>query len=251
MLSYAPLLIYVALKQIARVYNVSFNDLAEAEKRLCVGLPLANWEKYRSELMDTLTDFQVSGNHIHLDNIEILAQGQGVLVDYVLDEAGNENEERGNSNLLIADIGFNTVDVLCVEEGICSKQWSDMIDGGGICRICDITSKHLQKSEIYLSEQAVKEVLFKKELSIYGQKKDYSAVIRNASEAYTDMLGQEIKSRWSKFLQKADRLILAGGGAYYVGHFAGYSPSFVYTPHRPEYCNAQGFTKYLVVNDGD
>ena len=76
LLSYAPLLIYVALKQIARVYNVSFSDLFEAEKRLCVGLPLANWEKYRSELMDTLTDFQVSENHAHLDNIEVLAQGQ-------------------------------------------------------------------------------------------------------------------------------------------------------------------------------
>ena len=246
LLSYAPLLIYVALEQTAKKYSMSLIELAETEKQLCVGLPLANWEKYRSEFTDALTDFEVSGDHIHFDTIEILAQGQGVLVDYALDDSGSEKEERGSSNLLIVDIGFNTVDVLCVEKGVCSKQWSDMIEGGGICRICDAVNKHLQKSEVYLSEQAVKEVLFEKELSIYGQKKDYSTVIRNASEAYTDMLEQEIRSKWSSFLQKAHKLILAGGGAYYVGKFNGYSPGFVYTPNLPEYCNARGFTKYLI-----
>ena len=251
LLTYAPLLIYVVLERIAKVYGISFNELAEAEKQLCVGLPLANWEKYRSEFAEALTDFEVSGDYIHFDTIEVLAQGQGVLVDYVLDDLGNEKGEHGNSNLLIVDIGFNTVDVLCVEKGVCSKQWSDMIEGGGICRICDIINKHLQKSEVYLSEQAVKEVLFEKELSIYGQKKDYSTVIRNASEAYADMLEQEIKSKWSSFLRKAHKLILAGGGAYYVGKFNGYSPGFVYTPNLPEYCNARGFAKYLTAQEDE
>jgi len=246
LLTYAPLLVYVALEQLAKKYSMSFEDLAEAEKHLCVGLPLAHWEKHKVKFTDILTSFQVSGRHIRFDTIEVLPQGQGVLVDYVLDDSGNENEDRGNSNLLIVDIGFNTVDILCVEEGICSKRWSDMIEGGGICRICDILNKHLQKSEVFLPEQAVKDVLLKKELSIYGQKNDYSTVIRNASEAYTDMLEQEIRSRWAPFLQKAHKLILAGGGAYYVGNFSGYSPGFAYTPYLSEYCNARGFIKYLV-----
>ena len=248
LLTYAPLLVYVSLRKIAEVFEINFDDLVVAEKQLCVGLPLAQWEKYKPRFIDTLTDFQVSKDHIHLDTIEVLAQGQGVLVDYVLDDSGVEEGERGDDNLLIVDIGFNTVDVLCVEEGICSKRWSDMIEGGGICRICDIINKHLQKSEIYLSEQVIKDVLLAKELSIYGQRKDYSTVIRDASEAYSDMLEQEIKSRWSRFSQKAQKLILSGGGAYYITNFNGYAPDFVCTPHLPEYSNARGFAKYLMAS---
>ena len=246
LLNYVPLLVYVSLRKIAKVFEIDFDDLILAEKQVCVGLPLAQWDKYKDKFRDALTDFHVSKDHIRLDTIKILAQGQGVLVDYVLDDSGDEQGERGLENLFIVDIGFNTVDVLCVEEGVCSKRWSDMIEGGGICRICDTINKHLQRSEISLAEQAIKEVLSKKELIIYGQRKDYSTVIRDASEAYSDMLGQEIKSRWSKFFQKAHKLILSGGGAWYITNFNGYAPDFVCTPHLREYSNARGFTKYLV-----
>ena len=245
LLTYVPLLIYASLERVAETYSIGFDELIVAAKQLCIGLPLSYWEEYESKFADMLTDFQVAGRHVHFDAVEVLAQGQGVLVDFVIDDAWHENEERANSDIVIVDIGFNTIDVLCVEEGTCSKEWSDMIEGGGICRICDSVNSNLQKSRIYLPEQAVKDVLMKKELTIYGQNRDLSNVIRNASEAYTDKLEQEIRSRWSSFLQRADKLIIAGGGAYYLSEFNGYPPDFICVPNDPEYSNARGFLKYL------
>ncbi|MBN2251089.1 MAG: ParM/StbA family protein [Candidatus Altiarchaeota archaeon] len=246
LLTYAPLLIYASLERIADIYSIGLDELMDAEKQLCIGLPLAYWEEYESRFAGMLAGFRVAGRHVRFDAVEVLAQGQGVLVDFVIDDAWHVNGERANCDIVIVDIGFNTIDVLCVEEGTCSKEWSDMIEGGGICRICESVGNILQKSRIYLPEQAVKDVLMKKQLTIYGQTRDFSGVIRNASEAYTDMLEQEIRSRWSRFLQRADRLIIAGGGAYYLSNFDGYPPDFVEVSPLPEYSNSRGFIKYLV-----
>jgi hypothetical protein len=151
-------------------------------------------------------------------------------------------------NVLVVDIGFNTVDILGVVDGRPSREWSGMLERGGISRIGEQVGSFLQREfNFELPEQAIKDVLQKQEIALYGATKDISWAIRKASEEYAAWLLQEIRSRWEGFLKKADQLILAGGGAYYVvdSFCSIYPQEFIHVPEKPEYSNALGFHKYL------
>ena len=242
LLSYAPLLAYVA------VGEVSPEGLPEEGMELCVGMPLAHFHTRKAQLAEVLREVRVSGRTVSFNSVDVRAQGQGILFDFVLDDEGRPRIDRLDLNLLVLDIGFNTVDVLGVVEGRPSREWSDMIERGGISRICEQLGYYLKGEHGFdLSEQSLKDVLQKREIKLYGAKKDLSGPIRSLCEEYTEWLLAEVRSRWEGFLRKADGLIVAGGGAHYVGGLFRdrYPGSFVYVPHEPEYANARGFYKYL------
>jgi len=54
---------------------------------------------------------------------------------------------------------------------------------------------------------------------IIRSKKDLSGIIEDIVSEYVEWLLQEVQGRWDGFLKRADRLIIAGGGAYYVKEF--------------------------------
>ena len=243
LLMYAPLLAYKTLIQTSRSLELSKPD--SINKQLCVGVPLGYYDR-KNELKNRLVNFAVSNDNVQFE-VEVRAQGQGILFDYMLDRQGRPINERINQNLLIVDIGFNTVDVLGVIEGRPNKEWSDMVENSGICRICEEVQAYL-KREIHfdLPEQIVKDVISSSRISLYGNKKDVSVPVRKAKELYSDRLNQEIKTRWDPFLKRADKLIIAGGGAYYMDNLQEIYPrDFIYVPDEPEYCNARGFLKYM------
>ncbi|MFH1674918.1 MAG: ParM/StbA family protein [Pseudomonadota bacterium] len=245
LMTYSPLLAYKAMADIARTASIPLADLLSANKRLCLGIPLAYYPR-REELKRRLSAYSVSGDAVRFDNIEVRAQSQGILFDYMLDEQGRPVDERINQNVLVLDIGFNTVDVLGVIDGRPNREWSGMLENGGICRICEELKTYLQKELSFsLSEQVVKEVLQKGRVSLYGADRDLSTPVRRANEAYSDWLGREVNSRWDDFLKRADKLIIAGGGAYYVNELQDrYPREFVFIPDDPEYSNARGFLKF-------
>lgn len=248
LITYAPLLVYRAIEHLSEKRAIPLVDLLNGKIRLCLGVPLAYFHERRTELLKALEDCRVSGNRITFESVDIRAQGQGILFDYMLDDSGIPLPARLNFNILIVDIGFNTVDILGVIQGRPSREWSDMLEGGGIVRISGEIQSHLTKNFGFsLPEQAVKDVLQKESISLYGVEKDLSDIIRTVSQGYADWLLQEISSRWDGFLKRADRMIVAGGGALYVRHhfLEKYPKGFLHLPERPEYANAFGFYKYL------
>ena len=92
-----------------------------------------------------LSAYSVSGDVVRFDHIEVRAQSQGILFDYMLDDQGRPVDAHINRNVLVLDIGFNTVDVLGVIEGRPNREWSGMLENGGICRICEELKTYLQK----------------------------------------------------------------------------------------------------------
>jgi hypothetical protein len=250
LLGYSPLLAYAAIEKALQSLAGApdFETLAECKKYLCLGMPLAHFHSKRAPLMDIMKKSHVSDSVLTFDAIDIRAQGQGILFDYVLDDAGQPIPDRLNLNILVVDIGFNTVDILGVVNGRPSREWSGMLDRGGISRIGEQVGNFLQREfNFELPEQALKDVLQKKEIALYGASKDISWQIRKASEEYAAWLLQEIRSRWEGFLKTADRLILAGGGAYYVqdAFQSAYRQGFLKIMENPEFSNAIGFQKYL------
>lgn len=252
LITYSPLLAYKAIKDVATAGNIPLPDLLSAQKQLCLGIPLAYYAR-RHELENSLSNYTVCGDIMSFDAIDVRAQSQGVLFDYMVDEYGRPVENRIDETALVIDIGFNTVDILGVVAGRPSKEWSGMIEHGGICRICDDLKNYLQKEFSFnLSEQVVKDIICNGYVKLYGSKKDLSTPIRSFKEAYCDWLIQEINSRWDKFLKRADRLIIAGGGSYYTDSLQeGYPSDFVIIPDVPEFGNARGFFKYLMAGKGN
>ena len=252
LLRYSPLLAYKAIKNVATMGNIPLPDLLSAQKRICLGIPLAYYSK-RHELEDSLSNYTVCGDIMSFDAIDVRAQSQGILFDYMVDEHAQPVENRIDETALVVDIGFNTVDVLGVVAGRPSKEWSGMIEHGGICRMCDDLKNYLQTEFSFnLPEQVVKDIICNGYVNLYGSRKDLSTPIRSYKEAYCDWLIQEINSRWDKFLKRADRLIIAGGGSYYTDSLQERYPSdFVIIPDMPEFGNARGFFKYLMADQGN
>ena len=245
LLTYSPLLAYKALADLRLSCSFGFKQFVSAKKKLCLGLPLAYYSK-KDKIEEALSGYTVSGNIVRFDAIEVRAQGQGIFFDYVLDEDGQPIKSRMNETVLVLDVGFNTVDVLGIVDGTPNKEWSAMLEKSGVCRICQALQDHLQTElDFLLSEQVIKDIVQKGHISLYGAARDLSTPIRKAKERYSEWLSREVDSRWDKFLKSADKLIVAGGGAYYIDHLKQkYPEQFLYVPHDPEYSNARGFLKF-------
>ena len=250
LMAFSPLLTWAALEKTLQIQSCALDPevLKAARKRLCLGMPLAHFHSKRSDLMEILKKKKVYELELPFTSIDVRAQGQGIFFDFILDQVGLPISERMNLNILVVDIGFNTVDILGVVGGRPSREWSSMLDGGGISRIAEQVGSFLQRElNFELPEQVLKDVIQKKEIALYGAVKDISWPIRKASEEYAEWLFNKIRSRCEAFLKQADLLILAGGGAYYVQDefTAAYPQGFVHVPENPEFSNAIGFLKYL------
>jgi len=248
LMEFAPLLAYVAVEKVAEAGNGASEPAFRANKGVCLGIPLAYFHSKHTALANVVRQCAVSGSLLQFEQVEVRAQGQGILFDFALKDDGTPIEDRLDMTMLIVDVGFNTVDILGVVDGRSSREWSGMIERGGVSRICRQVGDYLQREFGFdLPEQSLKDVIMQGQVGIYGVSKDISALIRQASEQYSDWLVQEIRARWDGFLKQADKLIIAGGGAYYVHDdlIDKYPKQFIHVPQAPEYSNARGFLKYL------
>jgi hypothetical protein len=236
LLKYAPLLLYRSLKWLD-------SDSFTPVEQIAIGLPLA-YHHRRFEFGNSVRRVMVNGEIMEFQRVEVFPQGVGILLDYRLNQEGEELEET-RQNLLILDIGFNTVDVVVAERGRAVRDECGMLERSGVSRICQDLSNHLQReTTINLTEQEAKDVLLQRKLKVYGQEKELSETIRTLTENYMDWIFQNLKSRWGERLKRVDKLIIAGGGAYYVRDYLPeiYEAQTV-IPELPEFANARGFLK--------
>lgn len=225
------------------------NEQGFNEKRVGLGLPLT-WYSKKEEFLTELTATVVNGSKLDIEP-SLYPQAVGILLDYRLDIKGGTKQETGR-NGIIMDVGFNTVDVLCFENGMAVRSDSATLDKFGISRIITELIESIQRNHnVGLSEQEGKEVFQNGYISIFGHKQDISESIRNITEKYFDELMHRIKSNWENRLQRADVLILAGGGAISLKD---YLPSeyskIIQIPSMPEYSNARGYLKGLIATGG-
>jgi plasmid segregation protein ParM len=249
LIEFSPLFIYKALQDFQDFFNIDTIDFLNAEKNLCVGLPLENFFNYKSCLASTVKDIEVDNTKISFNKINICPQGQGVLFDFFVDENGDFDKDWQNKNLVIIDIGFNTVDILIVENGLISSTESFMLDGFGVCRITEQLEIFLrdQYSAPHLYESELKEILYKKEYCLYNKPLPIQNELKKIIAENAQDLFLEIKNKLNSFIIKSDRLILAGGGAYYIQEYFAeqYPKEFLYYPEQPEFSNSRGYLKLM------
>jgi actin-like ATPase involved in cell morphogenesis len=231
---YSPLFIHHTLKV-----------LKIEPAHVAAGLPLGLFNK-KDEMIKELTTVHVDGISMKAQ-LSMFPQAVGILLDYRMDEKGKVKPGTAKNGIIL-DIGFNTIDVLCFEKGTAIKSDAKTLDKFGISKIVLGLVEFINREHgIQLSDQEAKDVFLAGRMNVYGNKIDLTEPIRNITEMYFDEVMHNISSLWDKRLQRADIMLLAGGGAVTI---AKYVPSeyakIVLVPERPEFANARGYLKAIM-----
>ncbi len=253
LIKFSPLLVFRALEELAVRYGKNkFDDLLKAPKHISVGLPLEHFREHKEILRKTLQTFQVSGYHVNFNSkVDVRAQGQGVQTDFLCNVNGAMDQFL-KATIAILDIGYNTVDVFCIDEGRPSSEHSFMLSKAGLCMLV----KRLTSTQTWVdlkltgsNEVDAKEALKKGDITIQGKQYDLRNDIDRLSEEYAEDMFNAVNEEAERFLKRANKLIIAGGGskfvqAYFERKYAEY-PEFLHFMDSREYSNAKGYLSFI------
>jgi len=160
----------------------------------------------------------------------VIPQGVGIYLDVKDKVKSNE--------MLILDIGFNTVDYILVSNGV--KKKGNTLEKQGVERMVEMFRSQIDISFVkQFSLQRVME-LFEKGYGVFeGDRIDLSHIKKRAIDEYNEILKTRLKSEIGNLLDEIETIVLAGGGAYYIKDIR----KDVYIPDAPEFSQARGYTK--------
>ncbi|MDY0362180.1 MAG: ParM/StbA family protein [Desulforegulaceae bacterium] len=229
------------------------NDVKTSNLCVCAGLPLEFYADYKQALKESISDFSINGKKFKFKSVSIMAQGEGVLYDYAIDENFKLRSSVDGSNMVVIDVGYNTVDVLIVNQGSCSSHHSQMLESAGICKATKMLESHV-KSQIksivgmsaILTEQDLKQCLKQKFFVFKGERIEFADICAEIIREYSAYLYAEIENRFGPFIVRADRVLCAGGGAHYISNYftEKLGEKFLFIPEKPEFANARGYGKF-------
>nr|DAS83427.1 MAG TPA: hypothetical protein [Caudoviricetes sp.] len=179
-------------------------------------------------------------------NIFVLPQG--AIAKLAVDKYGinfpteNINFNK-NASYILADMGFNTLDVCHVINGQTSSNLVIGLEGKGAIVMAEEVQKGIKESyNIDLSISEVKDVLVTNNFKRRGKVYACDKLVSDAKLNYQNMLIEIIEANFGKVLDKVDNLIMVGGGATF---FKTEPTSFMQAPkNKPEYYNAIGYYEY-------
>lgn len=235
---------YKSLEYYAPLFVVHALKLAGVDKigvaKLVTGLSIAQIQN-SGHFQDAITHFVVDGIEYTFD-VLLLPQGAGVKLAYDKfgpDYPNVQKEFLGEANYVIADIGFNTTDLLLISQGKTDPNLFEGIEKSGIMKIAAqmgkiIDEKHGRK----LSLQEAREVLDTGIYKLRGQKHNYEPEVQNLKELFLKEILDLINQRYGHIIDKVDFIVIGGGGAYL---FKNSSDGFIKVINSDsEYYNAIG-----------
>ena len=201
---------------------------------ICVSLSIAEYKNKKQELKKTCEYFIINKKEYRQD-VLVLAQGLGIWAN-----AGKPK------NALIVDIGYNTVDVLVIKDGVPSAEYSSGYTNKGTCIIASELSDRIKKdfNGKTLSDFEINDVLqtgvFMLNRKSYNMSDTINAAKKSYSKTILDMVLNDIKIK--NIAERTNNLILAGGGALFIDEYIKEQYG-IEIPDNPEYANVNGFLK--------
>ncbi len=224
--TYAPLLCAHALLKLAP--EPSGNMIG-------VGLPPADYRRHKEAFQSTLGRITIGGQALE-NCVSVFPQGAVAIVEWV--------QTHGDlKNIILVDIGHNTLDVVPVRNGLTIPDESASISRGGICIITDRLVKVVRNEwEFTLNGPEAAEALRCGVVKKYGEEIDLTKTIRTCVEQYAVYLDGILKEQWGEHLKKVDRIVFLGGGANLIErHLPDRYRKIVKVMPQPEYVNARGY----------
>jgi hypothetical protein len=185
-----------------------------------------------------VSDFEVVLRSVCGDaKVKILPQGVGILYDVVSkDETLNE--------VLVIDIGYNTVDCLVAEkiEGVWRKKRGITIEGFGVMKAVSLMRELFSSRMEFFKNWSVSRLVDAFEVGyvvVDGERVDLSGYKVEAVRRYEELLVGRLKAELGDDFRSIESVVLAGGGAYYVSDK--YFGKRVIIPEKPEFSQARGY----------
>jgi len=225
LVKYSPVFLYHIMERL------KFPEIST----ICVSLSLADYKEHKNNLKNSCSKFLI--NQKYFEN-KILVVPQGVGIWYYCDQP---------KNAAIIDIGFNTIDVLVVEDSILSVDKSfGLVDKGAVILASNVAKIFYAKYNDQISKYLANEILLNHGKIKYERKEyDLSEDIEKLRANYTEKVLADVfnNTDFKGLLKSIDTLIVAGGGAYYLdGSFI--EKEGILVPNKPDYANVLGFIKY-------
>jgi hypothetical protein len=223
-LKYSPLILY----EIFRRENIKPDVIS-------ISLSLTEYKKKKEELKKVCSKFLINGEYFEQEVI-VLPQGIGIW------------KRMGSpENALIIDIGHSTVDILAVKGGKPDGRLSFGIDDAGTSMIVSEIREYIIKNYNFNpTEQEAKEILEKGKLKIMRREIPLTDLIEDLKKSYsTTILNKVLEySNVREFFKRADKVIIAGGGAYFFSKEI-QEEYGIEIPEKPEFANVEGFFEIL------
>jgi plasmid segregation protein ParM len=238
--NYAPLLIVKAL-QLANIQDIEFElhtglSLYDMQKPAIFETDCAN---RKEEFIKRLSSFVVNDTH-YTPKVTMFAQGQGAWFEFCKEFGFIENGID-----VIVDIGYRTNDIIIFDSKIPLKNISGADDKGVNVIVNDLKTYLSKKYDTAFTQQEVVEILKEKEISIYGKSQDLTIIIDNIVSDFINSLIASLKANYGSYLKKAQRVIIAGGGAYILSDYKNkFPPNVVFSKNKDyEFLNVKGYYK--------
>jgi len=167
--------------------------------------------------------------------ITVLPQGLGIYLDTIDMVDADE--------LLVIDIGFNTVDYILVIDG--ERKRGNTLVKQGVERMVEIFKSKLPAELSYLKQfnlQRLMDTFEKGYANVEGERVDLSDFKQQAIDEYNEVVRTRLRSEIGNLLEEVEQVVVAGGGAYYLNKIRA---SRVFIPHDPEFSQARGYLKFI------
>jgi len=226
LIDYCPLYIAHALSEQNDIPNI-----------LAVGLPLEQFRSHRDKLRESLSEFEVDGKHYKFD-LRIFAQSVGALAEYV-----SAHRPPIDENGFVIDVGFNTALVLRYQGLEAKSAGSNQYSQFGISRALETLGTTLKSCYgESLTPLELNEVCKCGYLRLFGGKVDVKDKIISATSSHIDTLLKKIEDDYGRQFARADRLVLAGGGTYFLeSHLPDKYHKLTTILKDPEFSNVRGY----------
>jgi len=232
---FAPLFLYKA-----------FELTGYKPDRVALGLAVGYYSK-KDSLVRKILSFEVNGERVEIPESVVFPQAVGVWFDWA-----DKNPDKVYGNYMVLDIGFNTVDVVFIKGGKVSREGSWMLEGEGTIKIVNHLADIIQqKVRVGLIPHNAKVLLERKSIVVYGKERNLERIIRKLSSDYSERLFSVLEARYGEKFRDLDRVIVGGGGAYYVRDFVPRKlKNLIEVIEEPEFANARGFYKAMKEKGG-
>lgn len=234
---FAPLIAYHILKKF---------DLAGKPMPLKVntGLALVDWTKENvNKLKERLSNFEVGEKKIQLD-VNLVPQGIGIYMNYMKNgsKVKNEGLDLSKMNVVIIDIGYNTINLLHINRGKFQRATSKSYPGHGVSSLIKPFKDYLENTfKTKFSEQEAMQYAMDEYMMWNGIKQDkIIEYIKNEKRKFVLKLFKSVLQSELPLLGRADMVLISGGGAYLLQN-AKLPPHYVIDDEPMEFSNVKGY----------
>jgi len=236
-LKFAPLIIYHILKKF---------DLAGKPKPFQVntGLALVDWtQENLKKFKERLSNFEVNGEKVNID-VKLVPQGVGIYMNYSKNgsKVKEENLDLSKMNVVVIDIGYNTINLLHINKGKFQRPTSKSYPGHGVSSLIKPFRLFLEnKFKTKFTDQEAMGYAIEEKMKWNGvEQKDVIDYIKDEKRKFVLKLFKSVLQDELPLLGRSDMVLISGGGAYLLQN-AKLPPHYVIDDEPMEFSNVKGY----------